>query len=172
MYNSRNEDTFCEVLVGRKRGTPEKVRSALAIVAGVLLSAAIILLIPMFFILLIPIWALVVFVVRMQKLEYEYIFTSGDLDIDALIGNYKRKNRMSLSMENMTLIAPENSHELDGYRGNPNYHRYDFSANDAIQTNYIIIGNWNNQQISVKFTPNERLLEDMFRISPSKVRHR
>lgn len=172
MYNSANGDTFCEVLVKRKRGTFETVKAALAIVAGILFSLAIILLIPMFFILLIPIWALVVFVVRMQKLEYEYIFTSGDLDIDALIGNYKRKNRMSLSMENMTLIAPENSHDLDGYRGNPNYHRYDFSANDAMQTNYIIIGNWNNQQISVKFTPNERLLEDMFRISPSKVRRR
>ncbi len=62
---------------------------------------------------------------------------------------------------------------LDGYKGNPNYrHRYDFSANNVMQTNYIIIGNWNNQQIYVKFTPNERLLDAMFRTSPSKVRRR
>ena len=108
----------------------------------------------------------------MQKLEYEYIFTSGDLDIDVLIGNYKRKTRMSLSMENITLVAPENSYELDGYRRNPNSHPYDFSANNVMQTNYIIIGNWNNQQIYVKFTPNEQILDAMFRTSPNKVRRR
>ena len=102
MYNGANGDTFCEVLVSRRRGTPEKLKAALAIVVGLLFSAIIILLVPMFFILLIPVWALVIFIVRMQKLEYEYIFTSGDLDIDVLIGNYKRKTRMSLSMEDIT----------------------------------------------------------------------
>ena len=160
MYNGANGDTFCEVLVSRRRGTPETVKAALAIIVGLVFSAVIILLVPMFFILLIPVWALVIFVVRMQKLEYEYIFTSGDLDIDVLIGNYKRKTRMSLSMENITLVAPENSYELDGYRRNP------------MQTNYIIIGNWNNQQIYVKFTPNEQILDAMFRTSPNKVRRR
>ena len=126
----------------------------------------------MFFILLVPVWALVIFAVRMQKLEYEYIFTSGDLDIDVLIGNYKRKTKMSLSIEDITLVAPENSHELDGYRKNPNIRHYDFSANHAMQTDYIIIGNWNNQHIYVKFTPNEQLLDAMFRTSPNKVRRR
>ena len=70
------------------------------------------------------------------------------------------------------ILITENSHDLDGYKGNPNYRHYDFSANDAMLTNYIIIGNWNNQQVFVKFTPNERLLDDMFRISPGKVRRR
>ena len=152
MYNGANGDTFCEVLVSRRRGTPETVKAALAIIVGLLFSAVIILLVPMFFILLIPVWALVIF--------------------DVLIGNYKRKTRMSLSMENITLVAPENSYELDGYRRNPNSHRYDFSANNVMQTNYIIIGNWNNQQIYVKFTPNEQILDAMFRTSPNKVRRR
>ena len=172
MYNGANGDTFCEVLVSRRRGKPETVKAALANIVGLLFSAVIILLVPMFFILLIPVWALVIFVVRMQKLEYEYIFTSGELDIDVLIGNYKRKTRMSLSMEDITLVAPENSYELDGYRRNPNSHRYDFSANNVMQTNYVIIGNWNNQQIYVKFTPNEQILDAMFRTSPNKVRRR
>lgn len=118
MYNGANGDTFCEVLVSRRRGTPETVKAALAIIVGLLFSAVIILLVPMFFILLIPVWALVIFVVRMQKLEYEYIFTSGELDID------------------------------------------------------VLIGNWNNQQIYVKFTPNEQILDAMFRTSPNKVRRR
>ena len=172
MYNSTSGDFFCEVLVKRKRGTPETVKIVLSILAGLIVSVLIFMFIPMFFILLIPVWALIVFVIKMQKREYEYIFTSGDLDIDALIGDYKRKNVFNISMEDMTLIAPENSHDLDGYKGNPNYHSYDFGANDAMQTNYMIIGNRNNQQVSVKFTPNERLLDAMFRISPSKVRRR
>ena len=59
MYNGANGDTFCEVLVSRRRGTPETVKAALAIIVGLLFSAVIILLVPMFFILLIPVWALV-----------------------------------------------------------------------------------------------------------------
>lgn len=172
MYNSTSGDVFCEVLVKRRKGTPETVKMVLSLLAGLIVSILIVMFIPMFFILLIPVWALIIFVIKMQKREYEYIFTSGDLDIDALIGDYKRKNVFSISMENVTIIAPENSCDLDGYKGNPNYHSYDFSANDTMQTDYMIIGNRNNQQVSVKFTPNERLLDDMFRISPGKVRRR
>lgn len=49
MYNGANGDTFCEVLVSRRRGTPETVKAALAIIVGLLFSAVIILLVPMFF---------------------------------------------------------------------------------------------------------------------------
>ena len=41
MYNGANGDTFCEVLVSRRRGTPEKLKAALAIVVGLLFSAVI-----------------------------------------------------------------------------------------------------------------------------------
>ena len=172
MYNSTNGDAFCEVLVKRRRGTPETVKMVLSILAGMVVSILIFMFIPMFFILIVPVWALIVFVIKMQKREYEYIFTSGDLDNEAFIGYYNIKNILSLYIEHIKLIAPENSHDLDGYKGNPNYRHYDFSANDAMLTNYIIIGNWNNQHVFVKFTPNERLLDDMFRISPGKVRRR
>ncbi|MFQ9108487.1 MAG: hypothetical protein ACLR5Q_05305 [Coprococcus sp.] len=49
MYNGANGDTFCEVLVSRRRGTPETVKAALAIIVGLVFSAVIILLVPMFF---------------------------------------------------------------------------------------------------------------------------
>ena len=39
MYNGANGDTFCEVLVSRRRGTPETVKAALAIIVGLLFSA-------------------------------------------------------------------------------------------------------------------------------------
>ena len=39
MYNGANGDTFCEVLVSRRRGTPETVKAALAIlIVGLLFS--------------------------------------------------------------------------------------------------------------------------------------
>ena len=88
MYNSTNGVAFCEVLVKRRRGTPETVKMVLSILAGMVVSILIFMFIPMFFILIVPVWALIVFVIKMQKREYEYIFTSGDLDIDALIGDY------------------------------------------------------------------------------------
>ena len=77
MYNSTNGDAFCEVLVKRRRGTPETVKMVLSILAGMIVSMLIFMFIPMFFILIVPVWALIVFVIKMQKREYEYIFTSG-----------------------------------------------------------------------------------------------
>ena len=106
MYNSTNGDAFCEVLVKRRRGTPETVKYG-SVHTGSEWSYpySIFMFIPMFFILIVPVWALIVFVIKMQKREYEYIFTSGDLDIDALIGDYKERIYSSLSMEHMTLIC-------------------------------------------------------------------
>ena len=34
MYNGANGDTFCEVLVSRRRGTPETVKATLAIIGA------------------------------------------------------------------------------------------------------------------------------------------
>ena len=53
MYNSTNVDAFCEVLVKRRRGTPETVKMVLSILAGMVVSIFIFMFIPMFFILIV-----------------------------------------------------------------------------------------------------------------------
>ena len=77
MYNGANGDTFCEVLVSRRRGTPETVKAASGYYSRIsLLSGHYSAGTDVFHFCLFRYGHWLIFVVRMQKLEYEYIFTS------------------------------------------------------------------------------------------------
>ena len=170
MYsNSTSGDVFCEVLVNHKKGTAEILKIVLAVLVGVVLTGVVLMLVPSIIFLMILVWALIVFIIKLQKIEYEYIFTSGVLDIDKISGDYKRKRKMTITMDTIEIVAPEGSHELDGY-SHGNYKICDFSANDPQQKNYIMVGSCNNEQVKVKITPNEKMLDHMFSYSPRKVK--
>jgi hypothetical protein len=168
MY-STSGDVFCEVMVSHRKGTAEYLKIVLAILAGVVLTLGVLMFVPSIIFLMILVWALIVFIIRLQKVEYEYTFTSGDLDIDKISGDFKRKRKMSISMDTIEIVAPEGSHELDSFSHN-NYKVFDFSANDPTLKNYVIIGSWQNLQVKVLITPNEKMLDHMFSCGPRKVK--
>lgn len=169
MYNSTSGDVFCEVMVSHKKGTAEMIKIIIAALIGAVLTGAVMILVPSLIFLLILVWALVVFVIKLQKIEYEYIFTSGDLDIDKISGDYKRKRKMTISMNVIEIAAPEDSHELDSYK-HGNYKVYDYSANDPSRKNYVLVGSLQSEQVKIIITPNEKLLDHMFSCAPRKVK--
>lgn len=169
MYNSTSGDVFCEVMVSHRKGTAEMMKIVIAVLVGAVLTGLVMMLVPSLIFLLILVWGLVVFIIKMQKIEYEYIFTSGDLDIDKISGDYKRKRKMTFSMDAIEIVAPEDSHELDGYR-HGNYKIFNFSANDPSRKNYVLVGSCQNDQVKVIITPNEKLLDHMFSYAPRKVK--
>lgn len=170
MYNnSTSGDVFCEVLVSHRKGTAELLKIVLAVLVGVVLTGLVILFVPSIIFLMILVWAAVVFIIKLQKIEYEYIFTSGELDIDKISGDFKRKRKMTITMDTIEIVAPEDSHELDGYR-HGNYKVYDFGANDPGQKNYVMVGTCGNEQVKIIITPNEKILDHMFSYSPRKIK--
>lgn len=162
-------DVFCEVLVKSKKSSKEKGMSVLLIMLGILASAAILLFLPAMFILIVLIVLGVVYGLRYQSSEYEYIFTSGAFDIDRIVGGMKRKKMMSLNFETLEVLAPEGSQELSGY-SNPSYKVYNYSANDPNMKNYVFVGSTGNSLIKVIFTPNEKMLDKMYGYAPRKVK--
>ena len=169
MYIGNSGDVFCEVLVRHQKGSNEKMKMVLAILVGILVSAAVLLFIPQLLILLVIVWGLVVFFIRLQSYEYEYSFTAGDLDIDRIAGNYKRKRVYSINMTEAEVVAPEGSYELDNYQYGQ-MKDYDFSANDPQMKDFILIGNHNGEHIRMKFTPNEKMIDHMRMTAPSKIK--
>lgn len=167
--NSTSGDVFCEVLVSHRKGNAEYMKIALAVAAAIVLSVLVFLLLPSLLFLLIIVWALAVFFIKLQKIEYEYTFTSGDLDIDKISGDYKRKRKMTIGMDAVELVAPADSHELDAFR-NGGYKVLDFSANDANLKNYVMIASWQNARVKIIITPNEKMLDHMFTYGPRKVK--
>lgn len=50
------------------------------------------------------------------KVEWEYVFCDGQLDFDMIQGGERRKNILRIEIEDADVIAPVDSHRLDGYR--------------------------------------------------------
>ncbi len=169
MYLGNSGDVFCEVLVSRQKDSSDRLKIVLAVLVGVLITVAAFMFAPQFMFLLIIVWGLVVFFIRMQSCEYEYSFTAGDLDIDRIAGNFKRKRVYSIAMSETEVVAPEDSYELDQFKYGT-MKDYDFSANDPQMKNYILIGNHNGEHVRMKFTPNEKMVDHMRMTAPSKVK--
>ena len=169
MYLGNSGDIFCEFLVTHKKSSTENIKSILAILAGILVTIAVLLIIPQLLILVVIAWALVVYFVKLQSFEYEYSFTTGDLDIDKISGNSRRKRVYSISLTEAEIVAPEDSYELDNFKYGQ-MKDYDFSANDPQVKNYILIGNHNGEHVRMKFTPNEKMVDHMRMSAPSRVK--
>ena len=163
---SSSGDVFSEVIVKRKLTTGNYVvRVICAIVTLVLLA-----LFVLGFFAALP--GLFIFaIIRFQKVEYEYIFTSGDLDFDQLSGDFRRKRKLSVKFEAMEVLAAEGSHHLDGYNHSNGIKVYDFSTRDKSKKRYVYVGSSaDHGRIKVIFEPSEKMLDNMYHYSPSKVK--
>ena len=169
MMNENTGDVFSEVLVKRKMVSTNYLIVLATVLGAAVLTLALLLFLPTFIVVAIAIWFGVYFVISIQKVEYEYIFTSGDLDIDQISGNFKRKRKLELTGDSIEIIAPEDSHELDSYRTGQ-YKVYDFSSRDKSKKRYVIIANISNGRVKVFFEPTEKMIDNMWKYSPRRVK--
>lgn len=91
------------------------------------------------------------------KVEWEYVFCDGQLDFDMIMGGEKRKNILRVELENAAVIAPMESHKMDGYRHLP---VRDFSSRQADAKPYgiaIKIGEKEEQTVLL-FEPSEKMI--------------
>lgn len=105
--------------------------------------------------------------------EYEYIFLNGDMDFAKIVGKKKRVEIMSVSMDEVELVAPLSSDKLLPYdRREPGrYLARDFSSAfpNHRERMYVIICKSENQTYRIVFEPNEKLLDAMWQMAPRIV---
>lgn len=170
---SSSGDVFSEVLVKRKITTGNIIVRVICGIITFIIVALFVLgffaALPGLFIFAVIIVVIEYFIIRFQKVEYEYIFTSGDLDFDQLSGDFRRKRKLSVKFESLEIIAPEGSHWLDSYQ-HGEIKTYDFSSRDKSKKRYIYIGAGTNGRVKIFFEPSEKMLKNMFNYSPSKVK--
>ena len=102
------------------------------------------------------------------NVEWEYVFCDGQLDFDRISGGAKRKTMLRVDFEHLVVMAPKNSHSLDGYRHNGVAVK-DFSSLEAGKNVYgmVITGGEQNQLIF--FEPSEKMLAVMKQKAPRKI---
>ena len=157
---------YMEQLVPRKTATKQNtitkiiclvltmVFIALSFIIGLSLIPAIILII------------VDIILMKNSNIEYEYLYLNGDLDIDKVIAKQRRKHAISVSMENVEIIAPKNSGEVRTYQ---KVKTLDFSSGIDSPAVYKMVLTKNNDKMAILFEPNKALLDGMRMIAPRKV---
>ena len=100
--------------------------------------------------------------------EYEYIFCDGQIDFDRISGGESRKTILRIDLDNVEIMAPENSHELDKYR-NADLKVRDFSSHMADAKRYCIVSTDETNRVKILFEPSEKMIELAKQKAPRKV---
>jgi hypothetical protein len=168
------EDLFMEKIVARRKTGKDYLK-----IFGVMLGAVIILfaitlfggyvgfLVPL---LLAGVGYALYILITSMNLEYEYSVTNGDLDIDQIIARRKRKRVFSCRAKEIELMAQVGSDEWrDAQRGS----RKLLDCSQAINAagNWFILAEYKSQRLMVVFAPDERMLKNMKRFNPSKIKY-
>lgn len=107
---------------------------------------------------------------RNYNLEYEYIFTNGDLDIDAIKSKKVRKRIISLQCKNIELMAAKEDPNFKiEFENQSISKRYD-AVYDASKGNvYCVIFNKDAMRMLLTFQPPQKLAESMKKLNPRAV---
>ena len=163
-------DIFCEYLV-KRRSTSDTIKGIILKVAcGIILAVSlfIALFISAQFMSVVPIiWGasiyLTVILGRNFSIEYEYVFTNGQLDIDIIMGRYKRKQLAS--------IACKNIEYMDSYttKSATNRQVIDAIYDESRRGKYYVDYTQDKKEYRLLFQPPEKILTNMKKYNPRNV---
>lgn len=160
-------DSYAECLV--KKRTPGYSGLLTALLAlGVLLSAGSILLFRLFgFIAFLLMYLTAVYVHRLRRVEYEYLFAEGQFTVDVILNKSRRKKMAEYDLENIQIVAPVHSNKLQEFERKVKTIE-DFSSGNADAKRYAMICQKDGSCKKVLFEPDERMLRCIRMAAPGK----
>ena len=102
------------------------------------------------------------------SVEYEYSFLNGELSVDKIIGQRKRKSIANYDIKEAEIVAPFVSDAV--VRASANAIIKDYSTRTNNNDVYAMIINNSNGKFKVVFEPNEKVLEAMYHVRPAIVK--
>lgn len=163
------EEVFVELIVKRKTGLKEALLRALTVF--VVLFAFLVTI--QWGILGITITILLIYgaylVWTYTSIEYEYSFLNGELTVDKIMGQRKRKTVDSYEIKEAELIAPTYSDEVIRRAGGV-AKTLDYSSGYKTERLYSIIINNGKGATQVIFEPDDRIIDAMHHMRPSIVK--
>lgn len=103
------------------------------------------------------------------SIEYEYSFLNGELTIDKIMGQRKRKNVDNYDIRKAEIIAKTSSDEIIRKSGNVT-RRVDYSTGYQSDELYSIIINDGSGTVEVVFEPNEKMIDAMYHVRPNLIK--
>lgn len=163
-------DTFSEQLVTRSNTKSDTIKKILISVAAILIAALLMWLSIVFgfYSLIILVFAALgggVYLVGNMDVEYEYIITNDEMDIDKIIGRRKRKRMITLdlkSAEDFGTYPSEDDINVDA-----TVHATTGMEKDA---HYLLVNHGSYGKVMLIFNPNEKTREAIMQEVPNPLR--
>ena len=172
-------DVFVEYLVKRKN-TGKTIALKILIIFGTILLCLVLL--TLCFIKSIHTFSFVFFcliagviygawwLMRSFKVEYEYIVTNGEMDVDKIMGQQKRKRLISINFRNIEIMAPMGGEHKGEFENQSIPKTIDASALKEEKGAYFIVMRHDRQgMVRIIFTPNEKIIKSAQSVAPRKV---
>lgn len=165
-------DTFIEKIVTKKKGPVDYL-----ITFGLLLAAVILIMLcfsiqvlqqlGISLLLAVGIVYLVYRLIVSRNVEYEYVVTNGDLDIDKITARRKRKRIFSASCKEFEILAKVSSNSFS--QSVQSLKRIDATSNISSPDAYFATLNYKGEKTVVIFEPDERMLNNFKIFIPRKM---
>lgn len=166
-------DTFMEKLVTKRKTMADHL-----VTAGIVLAAMLLIMFSMTiqllqdlgisFIIIAGIAYLGFRLISSKNVEYEYVVTNGDLDIDKIISKRKRKRIFSANCKEFDIVAPVKSDSYDRSVQEIKK-KIDASGNIDSPDAWFVTLNYKGEKTVVIFEPDERMLKNFKIYIPRKV---
>ena len=101
--------------------------------------------------------------------EYEYTFTNGAIDIDAIYEARKRKHVSTFEIKDAELVAPLNSDYVKDFSNKPEK-ILNCVVDDTDKKVFTVMLTKGASRLQLKFTPDEKFLDLCFRYNPRAVK--
>jgi len=99
-----------------------------------------------------------VYLMSFRNIEYEYVFTNGELDIDIIYNKSRRKRLFSAHVNDIEIMANAENNEHSG--AFESFEKLlDFSSGQTQPNTYLFMINYGSKRSKVVIEPNEKLLK-------------
>lgn len=171
-------DVFLEYLMKKKQTGLDVLKQLGIILAGVIVAYAVMVIFTMLPSFFGAYWLLGVVgvfygtwvLLRRYNLEYEYIFTNGDLDIDMIKAQKTRKRMVSLQCKKIEIMASDkNMTYKREFESDSISKKYNAVFDPALGGVYHALFTYDGERMLLTFQPPTKLLDAMRKMNPRCV---
>lgn len=163
-------DTYSEQLVARASTGADKAKKILISIGAILLATVLMWLSIVFgiyslILLVFGVLGLGVYLVSNMDVEYEYIITNNEMDVDKIIGRRKRKRMITLDLSAAEELAPYPTDK--DIKVDATVHASTGYENDA---HYLLVQHSSYGKVMLIFNPNKKTREAIMQEVPNQLR--
>lgn len=164
-----NEGSYCECVVARRQTVKDYAIKGLLVALAIAITVAGLYLSVLLVLAAVAWYAIITFWSRFQVV-YEYVFVDGQIDFDKIMGGNSRKHVKRIDLDTVTIVAPKNSHALDGYK-HLQGKAVDFTSLDPQNAGsvYVIVNKGDKDTELIRFEPDDNMITLMKKKAPRKV---